>query len=456
MLLTIDLADSTGSRFAERFAHGRTETCHFSGGRVHMFLERTDNSACFTMLLESSPPDTSFNEENRDELRAGAQTYASGTLLSNALAEVLAPLVDLADAGLVNHLETCQIVRAHVAVLPSSDGIISFQKLFEPLGYNFRVTTHALSERLPEWGANSYYSLTLSGRLSLRDLIIHLRVLGPLFDETSVGKLNEQGSAQLLRSSQTWLANHPERSGIERSHGRRGSSDKYHLQRFEAVYAALKYYGARRVLDLGCGTGEWIRYLLPDSQFEEIVGVEVSLEALRSARAQVPIRDISRVRLLHGALTYWDERLIGFDAAAVVEVIEHLDRSQLDAFEKVLWHLARPGLIAVTTPNAEYNRLHLWHKSGRLRHPDHRFEWTRAEFESWSKEVAGRNGYDVTFASVGPSDSRVGALTQIALFRRRSTQLLAVIPVEETHTAEPYYSLPALTDVVGERAIARS
>ena len=91
-------------------------------------------------------------------------------------------------------------------------------------------------------------------------------------------------------------------------------------------------------------------------------------------------RRTGRVRLIHGALTYRDKRLAGFDAAAIVEVIEHLDPFRLAAFERVVFESARPGLVVVTTPNQEYNQLFETLASGSFRHPDHRFEWTRTEF----------------------------------------------------------------------------
>ena len=118
------------------------------------------------------------------------------------------------------------------------------------------------------------------------------------------------------------------------------------------------------------------------------------------------------------ALTYRDRRLVGFDAAALVEVIEHLDPPRLDAAEQNVFGSARPGTVVVTTPNAEYNVRWESLPSGELRHRDHRFEWTRAEFGSWAQKVAGSYGYSVRFEPVGPKDPAVGAPTQMAVFTR--------------------------------------
>jgi 3' terminal RNA ribose 2'-O-methyltransferase Hen1 len=124
------------------------------------------------------------------------------------------------------------------------------------------------------------------------------------------------------------------------------------------------------------------------------------------------------VRLFQTALTYRDRRLAGFDAAAVVEVIEHLDRSRLAAFERVVFEHARPSAVAVTTPNREYNVRFDGLPAGSFRHRDHRFEWTRREFEDWAGEVAGRFGYGVRFLPIGPEDRELGAPTQMAVFER--------------------------------------
>ena len=192
-------------------------------------------------------------------------------------------------------------------------------------------------------------------------------------------------------------------------------------QRLGAVLAAIRASGARRVLDLGCGEGRLLRELLEDRQFEEIVGMDVSIRSLETARDRLrldrlPERQAARIKLIHGSLIYRDRRLEGFDAAAVVEVVEHLDPPRLSAFERVLFEFARPGTVVLTTPNREYNVM--WENVGadRFRHPDHRFEWTRHEFRDWAEGIAGRFGYAVRFQPVGPVDEAVGSPTQMGVF----------------------------------------
>ncbi len=187
--------------------------------------------------------------------------------------------------------------------------------------------------------------------------------------------------------------------------------------------AALRGSGAGRILDLGCGEGKLLRELLKDRQFEEIVGMDVSIRTLENARDRLkldrmPEKQAARLKLIHGSLMYRDRRLEGFDAAAVVEVVEHLDPPRLAAFERAVFEFARPKSVVITTPNREYNVT--WENVGpeKLRHPDHRFEWTRAEFQGWARAIAEEHGYTVRFVPVGPEDELLGSPTQMGIFSR--------------------------------------
>jgi len=288
-------------------------------------------------------------------------------------------------------------------------------------------------------------------------LLTHLYVLIPVFDNQKHYFVGEDELEKLLTKGEGWLANHPERNEITRRYlGHRSSLVREALarlieeedpaeaddersvaavedalekplslndQRIGAVLAALRASGARRVLDLGCGEGKLIRELMADRQFEQIMGMDVSVRALEAAQRRLrldrrPEREAGRVRLIHGSLLYRDRRLEGFDAASAVEVIEHLDPPRLAAFERVLFEFTRPQTIVLTTPNREYNVVWESLAAGRMRHADHRFEWTRAEFKEWATRVAGRFGYAVRFLPIGPNHETFGSPTQMAIFDR--------------------------------------
>lgn len=185
----------------------------------------------------------------------------------------------------------------------------------------------------------------------------------------------------------------------------------------------LREVGASRVVDLGCGEGALVRDLLDDPFFTEIVGVDVSDRALRLAERRLSLDRRSdhlreRVRLLLSALTYRDQRLAGFDGAVLMEVIEHIDPPRLAAVEHSVFGSACPATVLVTTPNVEYNKLFPWLPAGEMRHPDHRFEWTRAQFRNWAERVAARTRYRVEFRPVGAEDPELGPPTQMAVFQR--------------------------------------
>jgi 3' terminal RNA ribose 2'-O-methyltransferase Hen1 len=187
--------------------------------------------------------------------------------------------------------------------------------------------------------------------------------------------------------------------------------------RIGAVLAAIKGCGARSVLDLGCGSGQLLRELLKITEIERLVGLDVSIRSLEIASRRLhldrlPRRRRERIELMHGSLLYRDKRIQGFDAAAVVEVVEHFDPPRLPAFARVLFEQTRPRTVVMTTPNREYNIT--W--GIEMRHRDHRFEWTREEFRSWALEAAGLYEYRVRFLPVGPEDPELGAPTQMGIF----------------------------------------
>jgi 3' terminal RNA ribose 2'-O-methyltransferase Hen1 len=199
-------------------------------------------------------------------------------------------------------------------------------------------------------------------------------------------------------------------------------------QRRDSVLAVLRDTvlsgsASARVADLGCGEGRLVAMLLREPSVVRVLGVDVSHRALERTAQRLHLdtmadRQRDRVDLLQSSLTYADARLAGLDAAVLMEVIEHVDPPRLGALEQTVFGAARPGTVVVTTPNAEHNVRFPDLRPGAMRHPDHRFEWTRPQFRDWAAGVAGRCGYQVRFLPIGADDPEVGPPSQLAVFTR--------------------------------------
>ena len=196
-----------------------------------------------------------------------------------------------------------------------------------------------------------------------------------------------------------------------------------HERRLEVVLAALRAAGAETVLDLGCGDGPLLVRLAHEASIRRIVGVDVSaeaLEALRKRLSAAPEEVREKVELRHASMTEASPGLTGFDAAILVETIEHVEPDRLSLVERAVFRHMHPASVIVTTPNSDYNAL-LGVPGHRMRHPDHRFDWGGARFRAWAGGVAKRNGYEVTC-------EKVAGGTQMAVFRLALDARRAALP----------------------------
>lgn len=442
----------------------RVQSFDLAFGKAHVFYPEVSDARCTAaLLLDIDPVGLVRNrrgpagEGHALEQYVNDRPYVASSFLSVAIAQVYGSALAGRSKDRPALAEAELPLEARLAVVPCRGGEGFLRRLFEPLGYAVGAWRHPLDETFPEWGEGPYFTVELRRCCRLRELLTHLYVLVPVLDADKHYWVGDDEVEKLLRHGAGWLAAHPERDAITRrylkhqprlaraalarlaeedhpdpdaeaeAHAGEEAAVEERLslneQRLNAVVAALKEVGAKRVLDLGCGEGKLIRELLKDPTITTIVGVDVSVRALEVARDRLrwdrlsPVQQ-ERVTLLQGSLNYRDRRLAGYDAAAVVEVIEHLDPPRLAAFERVLFEFARPGCVVLTTPNAEYNVKFAGLPAGRFRHRDHRFEWTRAEFRAWAEGVARRFGYEVGFRPVGPEDAALGPPTQMGVFRR--------------------------------------
>jgi 3' terminal RNA ribose 2'-O-methyltransferase Hen1 len=463
MLLTITTTHhpATDLSFLLHKHPARLQTFGLNFGQVHVFYpEATDERCTAALLLDVDAVGLVRGKKGSSgEGRTLAQyvndrPYAASSLLSVAIAEVFGSAMAGRSGERPETAAAAIALEATLPVLPCRGGEDVITRLFAPLGYEVESNRLSLDEQFPEWGESGYFHVRLRATVRLADLLSHLYVLIPVLDDEKHYYVGADEVDKLLSRGAGWLSSHPERDLITDrylSHKRiltRAALERLleddadedeaasghdaeeamveervnlHTQRHGAVLAVLRETGARRVIDLGCGDGKLLKLLLAERAFTEVAGMDVSHRALEFAARRLhldtlPPAQRARLNLFQGSLTYRDGRLAGYDAATVVEVIEHLDPPRLAVFERCVFEAAHPASVVVTTPNVEYNVRFPTLPAGTLRHKDHRFEWTRAEFEAWAGTVAGRFGYAVRFLPVGPVDPEVGAPSQMAVF----------------------------------------
>ena len=406
--------------------------------------------------------------------------YVASSFMSGAIVQVFGTAMKGRCEAMQALADTPLNLTARVHNLPVRGGPDLPNKIFEPLGYAVSCERKLLDEKFPEWGDSPYVDLTLEGCVTLAALLNHLYVLIPAFDRKKHYHVGAGEVEKLLKHGEGWLASHPMRnaiagrylinkralarkaidrlieeeateeeleSEIEREEevlsseeapeaGDAGATEapeapeeakekKIPLNdaRLTAVRDAVLECGAESVIDLGCGEGKLLALLLKEKGISRLVGADVSVRALELAKKRLRVDRLpsalaAKLTLMQASLTYKDDRFVGFDAACVVEVVEHLDPPRLAAFERVLFQCAAPRTVILTTPNQEYNARYAALTEGALRHEDHRFEWTRAEFKAWAERVAKAFGYEVALREIGAHDDEVGAPTQMGAFTR--------------------------------------
>jgi 3' terminal RNA ribose 2'-O-methyltransferase Hen1 len=465
LTLTTTCRPATDLGFLLHKNPGRVHDFDLSFGRAYVFYPEASEERCTACLLldvdaiglvrrPSGPAGGGgiFDQYVND------RPYVASSFLSVAISEVFGTALNGRSKDRPELAAQALPFEVTLPVLPSRAGEPLIRALFEPLGYALVIDNLPLDDQFPEWGASRYFSVTLSGHQRLQDLLNHLSVLIPVLDDEKHYWVGDDEVEKLLRRGGDWLPLHPAKEIIARRYlkhrrdlarqateqltaaagleateegapepvapGREEALEKkisLQAQRLSTLSDAIRESGATSVVDLGCGDGKLLRELVKQPQLARIVGMDVALRSLHYARERLHLDELSptfrdRIELIHGSLLYRDRRLQGFDLATVVEVIEHLDAARLRAFERVLFEQAHPKGVLLTTPNAEYNVRFDTLPAGQFRHPDHRFEWSRAEFKTWARTIAERYGYTVTFSGIGDVDPVVGTPTQMARF----------------------------------------
>jgi 3' terminal RNA ribose 2'-O-methyltransferase Hen1 len=468
MLLTISATQvpATDLGFLLHKHPGRVQSFPQSVGTAHVFYPESTQERCTAaLLLEVDPVGLVRGAKGPagEGFALGQyvndRPYAASSMLAMALKDVFRTALTGRCNARPELAAAAMPLEIRVPALPCRSGAGLVRRLFEPLGWQVEAAGGLLDPAFPEWGDSRYLDVRLAGTLRLADALNHVYVLLPVLDDAKHYWVSSDEVDKLIRAGGGWLGGHPEKELIAQrylSHKREltrsalarlaevddadaddfdnapdgaldlGTGDEpvpLARQRRGAVLAAVRASGGRRVGDLGCGEGSLVRELLGEAGIEQVVATDVSARALQIAGRRLRLDRMSaaqrdRLQIFQSALTYRDERLSGLDTAVLMEVIEHVDPPRLDALERVVLGEAAPATLIVTTPNAEYNVRFEALPPGRLRHRDHRFEWTRAEFRAWAERAAAAYGYAVRYLPVGTDDPEVGPPTQMAVFSK--------------------------------------
>ena len=437
------------------------QTVELSIGKAHVFYpQKGEERTSVCLWLDIDPIDMVRGARNPgiEGFALGHyvndRPYVASSFMSVAIAKAFSSALNGHCKDRPELLDLALPFEVQIAVVPApGGGERLIRKLFEPLGYEVQLTRHRLDSKFPEWGDSKYYTLNLKHTITTRELLSHLYVLIPTLDSDKHYFVSKNEIEKLMQKGAGWLKEHPEkeqiirrylldlnslsRQALERLSEGEPTDDavealndttqekakhaSLHDKRIQLTAQKILESGAETVLDLGCGEGKLIRQLMKQPQFTQIVGMDVSYDALLKARERLHYDEMSpaqqaRIRLFQGSLTYKDQRLEGFDAAAVVEVIEHLDLNRLRTFERVLFEFAQPKTVVLTTPNREYNVIWDGAAAEAMRHTDHRFEWTRQEFSEWTERIAKAYHYQVQLYPVGEEAENIGAPSQMAVF----------------------------------------
>jgi len=437
---------------------GRVHEIEQTFGKAWVFYPEADDGRCeAALVLDVDPVGLVRGKGQAQGLLdqcVNDRPYAASSFLSVALNKAFPTAMtgvcnarqELADSAIP--------LEAVVTPLPIRGGEKLVRQLFEPLGWSIDIDPIVG----PDTGTVSklYARVKLAGVARLSALLNHLYVLIPVLDDAKHYWVGEDEIDKLLKRGEGWLDQHPAKELIVRRYLRhRGILARAALERLApetqeeaiepgarvapedaleapirlndermaAVVEALSAAGAKTIADLGCGEGKLLHRLVRERWAERLIGLDPAARELEWAAKRLKLHlpggpPEGRVLLLHGSLTYRDDRWANADAAALVEVIEHLDPDRLPLVERVVFGETRPATVVVTTPNVEYNSLFPNLAAGAFRHPDHRFEWTRAQFEAWAEKVGSTYGYRPAFSGIGRPDVALGAPTQMAVFTR--------------------------------------
>ena len=464
MVLTISTKQENANELGYLFNKHphRPQGYNMPFGKAYVFYPVCSENECSISLMLDIDPIGLVRRKSKNtgmmplEQYVNDRPYVCSSFMSVAISNIYGQTINGKCKLRPDLIEKTFNVEAILSVLPCRGGEDILKRLFEPLGYQIEYSQFVLDNKFEEWGNSAYFKVKLLHSLTIKELLTHLYVLIPVLDNQKHYFVDKAEIDKLLKKGQGWLESHPEREFIVRRYLKYKTSYAYEAlrrlidlspaemedndsesnhkeieierklklndQRYGTLLSILKSVNAKSVIDLGCGDGKFLKIIINDSQFIKIAGMDVSIRSLEIAKERIKLDDLpsikkEKISLFQGSLLYRDKRMSGFDAAVVCEVIEHLDKPRLKAFERVVFEFSEANTIIVSTPNREYNVLWDGFDKNKLRHNDHRFEWARAEFREWANSLS-RFGYSIRFVSIGPENPDHGSPTQAAIFTK--------------------------------------
>lgn len=320
----------------------------------------------------------------------------------------------------------------------SSLSDVELHELFEPLGYQVTITRPALDYSFRIKEKSSARSIRLQGNETLQNGLRQLFVLIPVIDNYKHYFIDEREIEKLERYGEGWLDVHPKREFIYKqalrfkelySQFEAPNEDKavpaerakrLNDLRYEQIIETVTALKPETIVDLGAGEGKLSVKLGYVKGVKEVLAAEPSQSAALKMKARFEKAEgpgFVYPEMIWSSLFYKDDRLRGKDVIVLCEVIEHIDEERLPGVMTTILSDYRPGALILTTPNQEYNSVYGLDAS--YRHPDHRFEWTRAEFQEWCEQRNKKGNYTLEFIGIGEEDAQYGHPTQMCVFKRK-------------------------------------
>ena len=289
--------------------------------------------------------------------------------------------------------------------------------LWQPLGYDVSIQVISNEKRAR--------FLILTNTITLQQALQQIFILIPVMDDYKHYFIDEKEQERLERYGEGWLDTHPMRNIIYKralrfrhllNEAPKEKHTSLNTMRYEAIVNQVKQLQHSIVIDMGAGEGKLTEQLAQIKTIDKLYAVDPSNAALMKMTKRFSDAEFSVTPTIQwGSLYYEEDNFRKADVFILCEVIEHINEDRLPQLMHLITDTYAPKSIIITTPNAEYNRVY---ELQQMRHDDHRFEWTRAQFKAWCSKVSPQ--YELHFEGIGVEHPAYGTPTQMCVMTRRN------------------------------------